>query len=76
MRADRAAAYLGMSTSRFQRMVDDGEMPKPIKMHSMVLWDRSELDDAVENWKDKRQGRKLNPMAADLGLEVEDDDED
>jgi predicted DNA-binding transcriptional regulator AlpA len=49
MRVDRAAAYLDMSRSSFQRLVDEKLLPpgKPIK--GMVVWDRRELDAAFED---------------------------
>jgi len=67
LRADRAAAYLAMSTSQFLGMVADGEMPKPIKMNSMSLWDRLELDSAVEDWKERRRSRNTVDVA--LGID-------
>ena len=76
LRADRAAAYVAMSTSEFLRLVADGELPRGIKMRSMVFWDRLELDAAVENWKAKQGKRQLNPMALKLGIEVDDHDPD
>ena len=39
-RADRAAAYLSMSTSTFLKLVEEGAMPKGIKVHGMTMWDR------------------------------------
>jgi len=51
MRAERAAAYVGMSTSQFLAMVRNGDMPKPLKVHKMTIWDRLDLDAAIENWK-------------------------
>ena len=52
MRADRAAAYLSMSTSMFLRLVDEGLMPPATKIRDMATWDRFDLDAAYENLKD------------------------
>jgi predicted DNA-binding transcriptional regulator AlpA len=51
MRAEQAATYLGMSRASFLRLVEDGTMPPPIKVRSMTLWDRHDLDDAFEELK-------------------------
>jgi len=71
LRAERAAAYVAMSTNMFLRMVDAGEMPAPIKLHAMTVWDRLDLDAAVEVWKEKRSSK--NPLRVALGLEEDDD---
>jgi predicted DNA-binding transcriptional regulator AlpA len=42
----QAAAYIGVSPTLFDEMVDDGRMPQPIRINSRVLWDRLQLDDA------------------------------
>lgn len=52
MRADRAAAYLSMSERTFAQLVKDGLLPPGIRLRGLVVWDRLELDQAVENWKD------------------------
>src|SRR5262249_19361714 len=52
LRADRAAAYLSMSTSTFLKLVQEGDLPAPIRKNGIVSWDRLELDAAYENWKE------------------------
>jgi predicted DNA-binding transcriptional regulator AlpA len=42
----QAAAYIGVSPTLFDEMIDDGRMPQPIRINSRVLWDRLQLDDA------------------------------
>lgn len=49
LRADDAAAYLGMSRSKFLQLVADSILPKPRRAHGLVLWDRRELDFAFES---------------------------
>jgi predicted DNA-binding transcriptional regulator AlpA len=51
MRAQRAAAYLDLSPSTFLRLVDEGLLPPPTKVHGVVSWDRLDLDAAYEDWK-------------------------
>lgn len=51
LRADRAAAYLSLSTSFFLELVDEGRLPKGKKLKSIVIWDRCELDQFVEHYQ-------------------------
>ena len=69
MRAERAAGYLGMSTSQFLKMVHDQEMPQPIKVHSMSIWDRLDLDAAVDDLKAKQNRSERNMVDVLLGIE-------
>jgi predicted DNA-binding transcriptional regulator AlpA len=79
MRADRAAAYLAMSQSKFLALVEEGRMPPPIPIDGMVTWDRFELDAAYEEFKEARDGRPdedgrppgRNMISAALGIEDE-----
>ncbi|HET7377152.1 MAG TPA: hypothetical protein VFK30_10610 [Anaerolineae bacterium] len=48
MKAERAAAYLSMSRSKFLEFVDQGKLPKPIHIGGLVLWDRLALELAFE----------------------------
>lgn len=67
MRADRAAAYLGMSTSAFFRLVDTGQLPRGILIGGMTIWDRLELDAAFENFKNPEKASE-NSMHKILGI--------
>lgn len=67
MRAERAAAYLDMSESSFLTLVAEGELPQGVAVRGMTVWDRYELDNAFENWKAKRRGKR-NTAAAIMGL--------
>lgn len=44
LRADRAAAYLSMSTSTFLELVERGRLPKGKKLAGIRFWVRRELD--------------------------------
>jgi predicted DNA-binding transcriptional regulator AlpA len=48
-----AAAYLGISQSLFDQMVEDGRMPGPKTINSRVIWDRIRLDQFFEALPDK-----------------------
>jgi predicted DNA-binding transcriptional regulator AlpA len=62
MRADRAAAYLAMSQATFERLVDEGLMPAPVRIKGMVTWDRLELDAAYENFKSEDCGNTMHKL--------------
>ena len=67
LRADRAAAYLSMSTSIFMLLVEDGTLPPGIKVRGMVMWDRFELDAAFENMK-RRKDDEAERNTVDIAL--------
>lgn len=56
-----AATYIGVSPSKFDQMVADGRMPKPILVDGRRIWDRfkidrsfdalAEVDDDSTRWK-------------------------
>jgi predicted DNA-binding transcriptional regulator AlpA len=48
LRAERAALYLDMSRSKFLELVDSGNLPGPASIDGIKLWDRAELDAAIE----------------------------
>lgn len=56
MRADVAAAYLGIAVSTFHARVKEGWYPGPMEGvddgRRIVLWDRHEID----RWLDSRSG--------------------
>jgi predicted DNA-binding transcriptional regulator AlpA len=55
-----AAIYVGVSPSLFDIMVKDGRMPAPKRINSRAVWDRYELDAALEALPDEGQP-KINP---------------
>ena len=64
MRAERAAAYLAMSTTTFYQLVSEGVLPNAIKVRGMALWDRCELDAAFDNLKSEN----VNELEKAMGL--------
>jgi len=48
-----AAAYIGVSPSIFDQMVNDGRMPKPKRINSKPVWDRFKLDEAFSSLPDE-----------------------
>lgn len=44
----QAAAYIGVSPSLFDKLVDDGRMPLAKRINSRTIWDRLALDKAFD----------------------------
>lgn len=51
-----AAPLLGISPSTFFRRVADGTFPPPVKLGHLARWPRSELLEAIERLKARRNG--------------------
>jgi len=45
---EEAAMYVGISPSKFDELVEDGRMPRPVKIDSRKLWDIRNLDLAFD----------------------------
>jgi hypothetical protein len=41
---DEAAYYLGIGTTLFDQLVEEGTLPRPKRMHGRKLWDRRALE--------------------------------
>jgi excisionase family DNA binding protein len=68
MRADRAAAYLSMSTSTFLKLVDEGRLPKGKRLGGIVFWDRAALDSFVEHFEGEEEPSGVNQIDKLLGV--------
>lgn len=44
----QAAAYVGVSPTLFDQMVDDGRMPRPKRINARKVWDRRTIDEAFD----------------------------
>jgi hypothetical protein len=53
MKADRAAAYLDMSRSKFLELVEADRLPKPKVVDGIRIWDRLALDAAFNDFPDR-----------------------
>ena len=42
----QSAEYIGVGAGKFDEMVADGRMPKPVRIDSRTVWDRDKLDAA------------------------------
>ena len=47
---EEAARYVGIGTSLFDRLVEEGRMPKPKHIGKRVVWDRLKLDAAFADF--------------------------
>ncbi|KPF84494.1 hypothetical protein IP70_15850 [alpha proteobacterium AAP38] len=56
-----AAAYIGVSPSKFDQMVGDRRMPKPKRLDGRVVWDRMAIDRAFEALPDEGGQVSDNP---------------
>ena len=52
-RGPKARIYVGVGLTKFDEMVCDGRMPKPVRIDGRVVWDRYRLDDAFEALSDQ-----------------------
>jgi hypothetical protein len=48
LRREMAAAYVGVSPSKFEEWVAKGVMPKPKRQDGCTIWDRRALDVAFD----------------------------
>jgi predicted DNA-binding transcriptional regulator AlpA len=63
MKAERAAAYLDMSRSKFLELVEQGRLPQPKFIGGIVVWDRLALEAAFNEFparsdSDSVEGRR------------------
>lgn len=52
LRRPQAAAYVGVSMTKFDELVRDGRMPAPRRVDGCNIWDRHALDDAFDSLPD------------------------
>ncbi len=55
LRREAAAAYLGISPSKFDDWVARGFLPPPKRLDRVTVWDRFRLDVAFESLTDEAQ---------------------
>jgi hypothetical protein len=59
MKAERAAAYLDMSRTKFLELVESDRLPKPKVIDGIRIWDRLALDAAFNDFPDRDGGDHL-----------------
>ncbi len=55
-----AAAYVGISPTKFDQGVDQGWMPKPKRVGTRKIWDRLALDSAFSALPDDGEAEEAN----------------
>jgi predicted DNA-binding transcriptional regulator AlpA len=48
---EEAARYVGIGATKFDELVKDGRMPKPLKIDNRVIFDIRDLDEAMDRLK-------------------------
>ena len=54
---DEAAIFVGVSATKFDSMVEDGRMPKPVKVDARWIYDLRALDLAFDRLSDQGESR-------------------
>ena len=65
LRAQEAAEYASVSLSKFRQLVLDGRMPASFQIDGCVVWDRIDLDAAIDSLK--TAPKSLNFFDAKIG---------
>jgi predicted DNA-binding transcriptional regulator AlpA len=61
---EEAAYVVGVGTTLFDKMVQDGRIPRPAKINDRVLWDRVQLDRALDRLFDSNADKDgMDPYA-------------
>ena len=53
---EEAARYVGFGTTLFDRLVEEGRMPRPKRVGKRVVWDRLKLDAAFADLDEEDAG--------------------
>jgi predicted DNA-binding transcriptional regulator AlpA len=61
VRAEDAASLLSVSTATFRRLVDQGEIPPPVRFGKIPLWVVADLRAAVDRKRGAADGPGVNP---------------
>lgn len=58
---EEAAAYIGVGQTKFLALVEDGKMPKPIRIDRRVIWDMRALDSAFDQMREEQSPTSTGP---------------
>ncbi len=53
LRREEAARYIGVGTTKFDELVEDGRMPKPKRIDGRIVWDLRAVDLAFDELPDE-----------------------
>lgn len=60
-----AAAYIGVSATKFDELVNNGRMPEPKRVGSRKIWDREALTIYFRSLGEERDGEGTEPSISD-----------
>jgi predicted DNA-binding transcriptional regulator AlpA len=63
MKAERAAAYLDMSRSKFLELVEAQRLPRPKIIDGIRVWDRLAVDAAFNDFPERGDGDSVGGRA-------------
>lgn len=52
---EEAARYVGVGSTTFDRLVEEGRMPRPLRLGKRVIWDRFKVDAAFSDLDEDRE---------------------
>jgi predicted DNA-binding transcriptional regulator AlpA len=58
----QSAEYVGVGTTKFDEMVEDGRMPKPKRIDGRTIWDRMKLDEAFAALEESEARNEWNGL--------------
>lgn len=56
LKREEAAQYVGISPSKFDQLVERGDMPKPFKIDGRLVWDWERVDAAFSELSERDRG--------------------
>lgn len=64
---DEAARYIGISTSKFDKLVHERTMPRPKRIDGRIIWDRISLDAAFTELPEERTNKIDAILSSKMG---------
>lgn len=52
---EEAARYVGVGTSTFDKLIEEGRMPRPLRIGKRVVWDRLKVEAAFADLDEDRE---------------------
>jgi excisionase family DNA binding protein len=52
---EEAARYVGIGATTFDRLIEEGKMPRPLRLGKRVIWDRLKLEAAFSDLDEDRE---------------------
>lgn len=52
---EEAARYVGVGTSTFDKLIEEGRMPRPLRVGKRTIWDRLKIEAAFADLDEGRE---------------------